>query len=201
MARVTATPSADFGTTVNLMDKGGAISRFLERVDTYGQIILITGNEVRELFGEEMMAALNRLESFAEEQRLCADCGGRCCDDIGCELFVSRFGQCPIHSFRPIACRLHFCQRFDNPYKSAIIELRDVFLGCYSAIDLWYSPNIASMDAPPFTPYCPEFISAVAPLVEAVRAGSAAPQDMAHLIMKQASKYRDARITRAADAQ
>jgi hypothetical protein len=57
------------------------------------------------------------------------------------------------------------------------------------------------MDAPPFAPYCPEFISAVAPLVEAVRAGSAAPQDMAHLIMKQASKYRDARITRAADAQ
>jgi len=172
------------------MDKGKVISQFLERVDAYPQIVLVTQNEVEELFGKETVEALTELESFAHRHRLCADCGGKCCEDIGCELFAPQFGQCPIHSCRPIACRLHFCQKFDSPHKSTIIDLRDIFLGCYRAVDIWCSPNIASMDAPPLASHCSEFIAAVTPLVESVRYRNADPQDAANLIMKEASDYR-----------
>ena len=178
------------------MDRGRAVSQFLDRVDSYGQIILVSTEEVADLFGEELMLVLEQFESFAREQQLCADCGGQCCDDIGCELFAPQFGQCPIHSFRPIACRLHFCRKFDVPYKSMVIELRDVFFNCYKAIDTCRSPNIASLDTPPFAAHCPELVTLVAPLVEAVRQGKSAPQDVADLMMEKVSRYRLSRTGR-----
>jgi len=172
------------------MDKGKAISQFLERVDTYGQIILVTEKEVADLFGEELMMVLGQLESYAHENQLCADCGGQCCDDIGCELFATQFARCPIYFLRPIACRLHFCHKFDSEHKATIIELRDVFFGCYKAVDFSASPNIASLDTPPFTSHSSELIARVIPLVAAVRHGNSAPDEVVRLLMKEVDRYR-----------
>jgi hypothetical protein len=173
------------------MDKGKAISRFMDRVDRFSQIDLITDQEMRDLFGEEIMELLGQLELLGREERLCELCGGKCCADIGCELFSSHFGQCPIHSCRPIACRLHFCYSFDNPYKSAIIDLRDVFFGCFRGLDLQGSANIGSLDMPPFNSRCSGFLAAVAPLIESVRQGKAVPQNAAKEILKEAYRFRD----------
>lgn len=180
------------------MDKSRAISQFLERVDAYGQIIFVSTDEVADLLGKELLLVLGQLESFACEQRLCADCGGQCCEDIGCELFAPQFARCPIHSFRPLACRLHFCRKFDIPYKSTVIELRDIFFSCYKAVDICYSPNIASLDTPPFATHCPEFVDSVAPLVEAIRQGSATPHDLT-LLMKEVGRYRRSRTKKGFD--
>jgi hypothetical protein len=182
------------------MDKGKAIDRFLRRVDQFSQVALITGEEVEHLFGEEVTRALLQLEHFLTENRICSDCGGVCCRDIGCELYASQFGRCPIHEYRPIACRLHFCSRLDDPYRSAIIELRDVFVGCYGAIDLWDSPNLKSLDSPPFAEVCPQFVAGVSSWVNAVREGRLAPDRAGQMLCREAESYRRGRAGRGLDS-
>jgi hypothetical protein len=182
------------------MDKGKAIDRFLGRVDQFSQVALITSEEMERLFGEEVAQALAQLEHFLTENRICPDCGGACCRDIGCELYASQFGQCPIHEYRPIACRLHFCHRLDDPYRPLIIELRDVFVGCYRAIDLWDSPNLKSLDSPPFAEVCPQFVAGVSSWVNAVREGRLAPDRAGQLLCREAEGYRRGRASRGLDS-
>lgn len=174
------------------MDKGKAIDRFLRRVDGFPQLVLVTDEEVSLLFGEEVTEALVRLERFSEEEKVCGGCGGVCCRDIGCELYASPFSQCPIHEFRPIVCRFHFCRRFDRVDKSLIIELRDVFLGCFMAVDFCDHVNLRSLDVPPLAEFCPELVAAAGPWVEAVQGGRLDPQHGAKLIVQEVIKYRDA---------
>jgi hypothetical protein len=182
------------------MDKGKAIDRFLGRVDQFSQVALITSEEMERLFGEEVAQALAQLEHFLTENRICPDCGGACCRDIRCELYASQFGQCPIHEYRPIACRLHFCHRLDDPYRPLIIELRDVFVGCYRAIDLWDSPNLKSLDSPPFAEVCPQFVAGVSSWVNAVREGRLAPDRAGQLLCREAEGYRRGRASRGLDS-
>jgi hypothetical protein len=183
------------------MDKGKAIDRFLGRVDQFSQIALITSQEVEHLFGVEVTRALAELEHFMTENRICADCGGVCCRDIGCELYASQFGRCPIHEYRPIACRMHFCHRLDDPYRSIIIELRDVFAGCYRAIDFWDSPNLRSLDSPPFAEVCPQFVASVSSWVNAVREARLAPDRAAQMLCREAESYRRHRAGGGQDAE
>ena len=179
------------------MDKGKATDRFLKRVDRFSQMPLITGEEVASLFGEEVTQALAQLEHFTAENRICAECGGVCCRDIGCELYASQFGQCPIHEFRPIVCRFHFCQRFDGAGKSLIVELRDIFLGCLTAVDFRDSASLRSLDIPPLAEFCPELIAAVCPWVQAVRDGRLDPRQGANLVLQEAAEYHNVYSTGA----
>lgn len=183
------------------MDKAKAIDRFLRRVDRFSQVALITSEEVQHLFGEEVTRALLQLEHFLTENRICSDCGGVCCRDIGCELYASQFVRCPIHEYRPIACRLHFCSRLDDPYRSIIIELRDVFVGCYRAVDFWTSPNLKSLDSPPFAEACPQFVASVSPWVSAVREGRLAPDRAGQMLCREAESYRWHRANGGHDAE
>lgn len=176
------------------MDKGKAISGFLERVDRFPQMVLVTDEEVKELFGEGVAAALAKLEHYQRDEELCAGCGGTCCGDIGCELYASQFSVCPIYDFRPLACRFHFCHRFDALDKSLIIQLRDVFLGCFMAVDFSDSANLRSLDCPPLAGVCPELVAALSPWVEMVRDGSLAPERAAEAMCRQAEKYRSTRL-------
>ena len=172
------------------ISKGKAISHFLERVDRFPQVVLVSDEEVKELFGDEVVAALGELEGYGLEENMCAGCGGICCRDIGCELYASQFSQCPIHDFRPIVCRFHFCRRFDDTGKSLVIDLRDIFLGCFRAVDLWDSANLRSMDIPPLVEVCPELVNAVDHLVAAVRENRLNPQMVEQRICLEAQKYR-----------
>ena len=171
------------------MDKGKAISDFLERVDRFPQMVLVTDEEVKELFGEEVSTALAELERFGRQESLCAGCGGTCCRDIGCELYASWLSLCPIYHFRPLACRFHFCHRFDALHKSLVIELRDIFLGCYMAVDFRDSANLRSLDCPPLAGVCPELVAALSPWIEAVREGSLDPERALEVIRREAERY------------
>jgi len=171
------------------MYKGKAISRFLSLVDEFGQLLLVTDEEVEKLFGEEVVAALAELGHFDREGGICSSCGGDCCRDMGCELYTTLFKRCPIYDLRPIICRLHFCHRFDAGGKSLVIELRDLFFGCFRAVDFWDSGNLRSLDVPPLAGAPPELMSALLPIMTAVQQGSLDPERAAELIRCQARDY------------
>jgi hypothetical protein len=171
------------------MDKGKAISNFLSRVDQFGQLLLVTDREVEKLFGEEVVAVLEELDHLNQEGGVCSSCGGDCCRDMGCELYAPMFKRCPIYDLRPIICRLHFCHRFDAEGKSLVIELRDIFFGCFRAVDFWDSANLRSLDVPPLSGASPELTAALLPTMAAVRQGSLDPEPAAELIRRQAKDY------------
>ncbi len=172
------------------MDKARAINTFLERVDRFSQIALITDKEMENIFGEEVTMVLTQMEHFMTENRTCSDCGGVCCRDIGCELYAAQFGRCPIYEYRPIACRMHFCHRLDDPYRPLIIELRDVFVGCHSAMDFSDNSNLRSLDSPPLGEVCPEFVAAVRSYTDLVRNGKLRPDHAAQTVCGEAERYR-----------
>lgn len=180
------------------MDKGKAINTFLDRVDQFAQIVLVTDKEIDDLFGEEVTTALTELEHFGKENHICSDCEGLCCSDIECELYAAQFGHCPIYPYRPIACRLHFCHRFDALHRSIIIELRDVFVGCFRAMDFSNSPNLRSLDSPPLKDVCSEFVAEVNLSVNSVRDGKLSPEHAIETIRREAEKHRNLSLTRRA---
>jgi hypothetical protein len=171
------------------MDRGKAISNFLSLVDEFGQLLLVTHDEVEKLFGEEVVAALAELERYNQDGEICAKCGGDCCRDMGCELYTPLFKRCPIYDLRPIICRLHFCHRFDAAGKALVIELRDIFFSCFRAVDFWDSANLRSLDVPPIAGASPKLMAALSPTMAAVQQGSLAPEHAAELIRRQARDY------------
>ncbi|RLC91140.1 MAG: hypothetical protein DRI39_10720 [Chloroflexi bacterium] len=173
------------------MDKGKAIGTFLAHVDRHGQLLLLTDAEMEELFGREVASILAELERFSQEENVCSGCGGDCCRDIGCELYAPGFDRCPIYQVRPIVCRLHFCHRFDGAYKSMVIELRDIFLGCFRAVELWNGAYLKWLDVPPLAGAAPELVGGLSVWVEGVRKGTLEPGQAVGLIRRQAEEYRN----------
>jgi len=170
------------------MDSGYAIDSFLRQVDRFSQVVFVDRDRIHRLFGEEVVETLEKLETFANRKQICNDCGGLCCRDVGCELYAPQFTTCPVHQIRPIVCRFHFCHRFDVLDKPAVIELRDIFLGCYMALDNWGHDNLRALDIPPLAGIIPEFAHLVAPWMEKVRAGQADAKTVAGRIYTEAGR-------------
>lgn len=171
------------------MDIEKAINHFLSNVGRFTQLLLVSDGELEELFGGEVTEALAELERLDREEQVCWHCGGRCCRDIGCELYDSRFSQCPIYDFRPIACRLHFCHRFDVAGRSLVLALRDIFLGSLMAVELGDSVVLRLLDSLPLAGVSPELVAAISPWVAAVRQDNLAPERARGLIWQEAEKY------------
>jgi hypothetical protein len=74
--------------------------------------IFITDAEFEELFGPQIARITRALGEIAAEK--CPACGGRCCQDIGCGLYLKKFTCCPIYDIRPRECRYHFCHEISN---------------------------------------------------------------------------------------
>lgn len=177
------------------MDKPKAVSSFLAHIEDLSRLPLVTDDEMRQLYGDEVMAALAEMERFEHESHVCAQCRGRCCSAVRCELYAPRFGRCPIHDFRPIICRLHFCDRFPIAASPLMRELDDIFFeGLLAAQDADIQ-QAHFVDCPPFTRIAPDIIAMISPLVEAVRNGSLPPEGAEKLIHERAEGYRVSRIT------
>jgi hypothetical protein len=172
------------------VDETRAIATFMEAVGRLAQVALFTDGEVRELFGEETVAALVAFDRFSGENGICASCGGVCCSEIGCEVYSSLFEECPIHATRPLLCRFHFCHRFDAVGKTLVIALRDIFLACYTADQVSGGTIAESMSVPPLQAACPALVANTQPLVDAVGEGKLNPEDGAELIRKEVDRYR-----------
>ena len=145
------------------MDKDKAIESFLRHAEEFAHLPLVTDSELLKLYGEEVVAAIAGLERSGREEDVCLRCGAQCCRDIGCELYAPQFDQCPIYEFRPIACRLHFCHRFDAADRSLVLALRDVFLGSLTAVESRTGEALMALDSPPLAGCLPEFAAAVVP--------------------------------------
>ena len=171
------------------MDKDKAVSRFIQHAGELARLPLVTHGAVRQLYGEEVTSALSVLHRFDREEKVCARCHGECCRDIGCELHAPEFGSCPIHEFRPMACRLHFCHRFDAAGRDLVLGLRDIFLGSLEASESRASDVSRALDTPPLARCLPEFAAAASPWVQAVREGHLSPRRAARLIRREARKH------------
>ncbi len=168
------------------MDSSYAIESFLRQVDHFPQVVFVDYGLIQQLFGKEVSDALHRMEAFAARERVCDDCGGLCCQDVGCELYAPHFTICPIHRVRPIVCRFHFCHKFDVFDKPAVLQLRDIFLGCYMALDNWGHDNLRALDIPPLSTVVPEFTHRITPWVEEARDRQADPDEVARMVYAQA---------------
>lgn len=155
-----------------LLDVVASVQRFQTGMADLPQLLFVTDNEVAQLMGSAACEMLHDLEKQGVEERLCATCGGVCCRDVGCELYAAQFQGCPIHRFRPLACRFHFCHRFGPAHKAEIVALRDLYLACYMLRDCQDSFKLRCLDAPPLAQLCPELVSQARPLVDSVACGA-----------------------------
>ena len=172
------------------LDEIRATATFLDRVGRFAQVALLTDAEVGELFGPETAAAMAALDAHGRESSLCASCGGECCREIGCEVYSPLFEQCPIHDWRPLLCRFHFCHRFDRAGKSLVIALRNVFMACYTADQISSGTIARSMSVPPLESGCSVLAANVRALADSVRDGSLSPGEGIRLIREGVERYR-----------
>jgi hypothetical protein len=112
-----------------------AIENLATNLDKFPQLPFVTDLEVREVFGQEVARALEFLEGTNKESGICSACGGKCCQQMGCEFFYQAFGGCPIHEYRPLLCRFHYCEKFGEDQKSLIRELSDIFVSGVSRLE------------------------------------------------------------------
>ena len=172
------------------VDVTRAIASFVDAVGRFAQVALLTDEEVRELFGADVAAAIAAFDRYSEENGLCASCAGVCCREIGCEVYSPLFEECPIHATRPLLCRFHFCHRFDAVDKTMVIALRDIFLACYTADQISRGTIAKSMSVPPLETACPALVADIQPVVEAVRDGRVSPQEGIRSIRAEVDRYR-----------
>ena len=73
------------------------------------QNVFLTDSEFESIAGRDIIKALRALTDHEFTQQACAACHGKCCTDIGCGFYSTRFDCCPIFEYRPAKCRLFFC--------------------------------------------------------------------------------------------
>ncbi|MFC2014652.1 hypothetical protein ACFLUP_01520 [Chloroflexota bacterium] len=176
------------------MDKEKAVSNFLKYVESLSGLPLITDSEVNELFGEEVASVLVVLNRYGQKGEICLHCDSRCCKIARCELYAPQFEKCPIHDFRPVVCRLHFCHKFAVSDNSMIKEIGDIFFDSLIAADRDGSQVVRMFDNPPLGESCPDLVKTVSPWVYAVREGSLNPENTIELINLEAEKYKSSGI-------
>jgi len=87
----------------------------------------VIDRELEEGLELQIVQALQLLDNLNLAQGICSQCGGKCCRDLGCDLFTPELGSCPIAEYRPLICRFHYCERFGSEQDVLIQWLRDLF--------------------------------------------------------------------------
>lgn len=71
--------------------------------------IFLTDEEFEALFSAEIAGLIRTLNEVSRQK--CSECGGKCCQEIGCKLYSPLLSGCPIYEIRPRECRYHFCHQ------------------------------------------------------------------------------------------
>ena len=79
------------------------------KLDNIRKYIFITDREFEVLFGAQIAKAKRILDRYAG--KICAACGGECCQRTECGFYSVKFDSCPIYEWRPAKCRLYYCER------------------------------------------------------------------------------------------
>lgn len=123
---------AGIGTSEEIERQAQALGACLARLP---HLPFTTDEELRQVLEPDVTWALDLLDGLNLEQALCARCGGKCCRDMGCELFQPEQGGCPIARFRPILCRFQYCEQFGGEHEWLAKGLRDLVLATAAHLD------------------------------------------------------------------
>jgi hypothetical protein len=170
------------------MDK--AIRHFLQNVESLTRLPLITDEETEQLLGSEVMQACAVMSQINRQKNLCGACQKRCCPMVKCELYDARFSQCPILEFRPLICRMHYCDQFIQIDKSFIREFADIYLNALVEAKLQGSQKVNLFDSPPLSRYAPQLLIAVGPALQAFREGKADEKATLQVMRAEAEIFR-----------
>ena len=171
------------------MDIDKAKNNFLRNFERLSRLPLITDDEMQQLFGEEVKSALSELECYDQQEKLCAHCISRCCLLVDCELYTPELSCCPIHSFRPLLCRMHFCNRFALAYPSFVKEIGDIFLESLLAAERQNKKKAALFDSPPLGQYAPELVAAITSLIVDFKKGRLDDSSALEMIQAEVEHY------------
>jgi Fe-S-cluster containining protein len=151
---------------------------------------LISDSEMDDLFGQEVADTLAALARRDQHERICLRCPSKCCWLVACEFFIPSLNQCAIHNFRPVLCRMHFCNKFGEQEKKVIVEIGDIFLDALLA-GVGGDKNKADLlDSPPFGRIAPALTSVISPIIEAIKERKTSEQAGMTAINCEAAKYR-----------
>jgi hypothetical protein len=172
------------------MDK--AIRHFLQNVESLARLPLITDAETEQLLGPEVSQACAVMSHINQQKNLCGACQKRCCPLVKCELYDSRFSQCPIFEHRPLICRMHYCDQFIQTDKSFIREFADIYVNALVEAKIQGSQKVNLFDSPPLIRYAPQLLAAVGPALEAFKLGKLDEKATLQVMHKEAEKFRPA---------
>ena len=178
-----------------------AKQNFIANLDGFPQLPFVTDLELRQLFGPEVGQALDFLEGINNGRGICSACGGECCQQMGCEFFDEAFGKCPVHEYRPVLCRFHYCDKFGEDQKWLIRELLGIFVSGVSQLEA-ESGAIPSIELnmllysacrKPGEPY-PQLIDEVRSIVADSKKGEIGRKKAVTMLREQVLSYRSRKM-------
>jgi hypothetical protein len=172
------------------LDVKKALQRFQSQFESLIRLPFIADSEMNLLFGKEVNFGLENLERLNQEKNFCRDCQNRCCRLVDCELYSETLACCPIHSFRPILCRMHFCNKFALENPSLVKDLGDIFLDSWLAAQQIVPDKAAFLDSPPLIHYGPEIISDIAARIKEIKTNKSTDNRILDTIRITIEKYR-----------
>ena len=66
------------------MDRGKAIASFLNHFEQLTRLPLVTDQEMKHLYGDEVESAIQELDRINREKQICVNCNENCCQKYGC---------------------------------------------------------------------------------------------------------------------
>ncbi len=151
------------------LNREKAVTNFLANYRDLAFLPFITDQEIHRLFGEEVDAALQELGRYNRQKGLCRDCARHCCTLVNCELYSPVFNVCPVYSFRPPLCRMHFCGNFAGYSHGVTADLADIFLDSLLTAARRDNLNTGLFDCPPLSPLIPCLLNQILPIIKAAR--------------------------------
>ena len=179
-----------------------AIQNLIANLGKFPQLPFLTDREVRGLFGEEVGYALQSIDEINKERRICSTCGGKCCQQMECELFDETFERCPISEHRPLLCRFHYCEKFGEDLEPMGKQLLDVFVKGVSRLESEHS-SIPSVELNmllyrtcrlPEKRY-PGLVEDLQWIVAAAKQGKLAPEEELAMLRDRVESYRRSRMS------
>jgi len=167
-----------------------AIRHFTRQAQRFGQLLLVSDDEVAELYGEEVAAALMKLDYIDKEKQICSNCSGYCCWNLACDLYAAGFHQCPVLDFRPLMCRFYFCDSFHILENKLVTDLTDIFYNSFLALSARDGHKASDMISPLLAGASRVLTVAISTRLGEMHRGEIDPELSAALIRQEVEKYR-----------
>ena len=146
---------------IRIPDVKLAVSNFLNHFESLSRLPFISNVEIDSLFGEEIGAILHELELYGRQEGFCLTCRSRCCLLVDCELYVPNFNRCSIYDFRPLLCRMHFCNKFAPVHRELVKAVGDIFLESLLAVEHLNPAKTKLLDSPPLGNLAPDMVAVI----------------------------------------